>query len=883
VRSHSNLLARVAGFPFSVAFGCVIAFFSAAPANAQLEQRVLDNGWQVRAVESAEHPEATGWRPATVPGTVQTDLRNSGAIPDPFIGDNEKRLQWIGLTDWEYSRTIEVTPGMLRHGHLDLVFEGLDTFADVLLNSTPLLSTNNMFRSWRVEAKQHLHAGPNTLTIVFHSPTERITAMVEKLPYIIPGTGYEQLDRSAGIYPVSHYMRKAAYSYGWDWGPKLVTEGIWRPVRLELWDDTRLESLHIRQQSVTSDRAVLEASLALSSDLSGKASLRMEIKAPDGRDLLPVVLPVRLDRGENVIEVPLRIEHPERWFPNGYGPQNQYHFTALLRQGSRILLRQQRMTGLRSVELSRQPDQWGTSFAFVINGIPIFAKGANLVPLDSFPPDTTDAKRRAILTAARDVHMNMLRIWGGGFYETDSFYDLCDELGLMVWHDFMFGGAMVPGDKDFQDNVRAEAAEQVERLSDHPSLTLWCGNNEVETAWHNWGDQIAFQKSVTPAQREQVWQDYVVMFRDILKSTTAQYGNGVPYWPSSPGANFDDVPTGQEDGDEHSWSVWSAGAPPSDYRMVHARFISEFGFQSMPELRTVRAFAGDDQDLDSPALANHERFIHGYDRMRSYIKEEFGPARDFASFIYLSQIMQAEAVRTGVEHWRSQRPETMGTLYWQLDDCWPVASWSSLDYFGQWKALHYYAARFYAPLLIAAETDGAALQVHVVSDELQRRDAVLHLHLMRFDGAVIEDRRLPLSVLPLSSTALPKMQLVGLEPRRMAAVLTLEEGRQEIARTVVYFAHSRDLALPAANLTTTIEAGPNAFVVELRSPVLCRAVSLDFGDLEVKPEDNFFDLLPNEPRRVRITGKASLEQMRAALHVRSLVDAMQPAEKGQWQ
>jgi beta-mannosidase len=875
------LLTRVAGLQVGVAFGCAIAILSVAEASAQLEQRALDTGWQVRAVESAEHPDATVWRPATVPGTVQTDLRNDGAIPDPFFGDNEKRLQWIGLTDWEYTRILEVTPDMLRHGHLDLVFDGLDTFADVLLNGTSVLSTDNMFRSWRIDAKQHLHAGRNTLTIVFHSPTKRIAAMEAKLPYIIPGTGYEKLDRSAGVYPVSHYMRKAAYSYGWDWGPKFVTEGIWRPVRMELWDGARAESFHIQQQSVTSERAVLEASLAITSDIDADASLHLEITAPDGHKLPPVVLPVRLDRGENVVHVPLRIERPERWFPNGYGPQSRYRFTASLRQGSRILLRQQRMTGLRSVELLRQPDQWGTSFTFVINGIPIFAKGANFVPLDSFPPETTDAKRRAILTAARDVHMNMLRIWGGGFYETDTFYDLCDELGLMVWHDFMFGGAMVPGDKDFQDNVRAEAAEQVARLSDHPSLTLWCGNNEVETAWHNWGDQIAFQKVVTPAQRERVWQDYVVMFRDILKSATAKYGNGVPYWPSSPGANFDDVPPGQEDGDEHSWSVWSAGAPPSDYRKVHARFISEFGFQSMPELRTVRTYAGDDQDPDSLDLANHERFIHGYDRMKSYIKEEFGPARDFASFLYLSQIMQAEAIRTGVEHWRSQRPETMGTLYWQLDDCWPVASWSSLDYFGRWKALHYYAARFYAPLLIAAETDGMALHVHVVSDELKRREAVLHLRLIRFDGTVVEDRRLPLSVLPLSSTALPKMQLVGLEPRSMAAVLTLEQDRQEVAHTTVYFARSRDLALPVANLTTTIEAAPGAFVVELRSPVLCRAVSLDFGVLDVKPEDNFFDLLPNEPRRIRVTGKASLEQIRAALHVHSLADVMQQPGTGE--
>lgn len=848
-----------------------------APVAAQIQTQSLDLGWRFRAVASADHPEAMVERAATVPGVVQTDLQHNGVIPDPFFGDNEKRLQWIGLTDWEYTNVFEVTPAVLRRAHIELVFEGLDTLADVELNSLPVLSAENQFRTWRIDAKPHLHAGRNTLRIVFHSPITKLTPMIANLPYIIPGTGYEPLDRSKGIYPVSQYLRKAGYNFGWDWGPRLVTLGIWKPVHLEAWDTARVAGFHLQQDSVTADRAVLRANLDLDSDVAGPASLQLHIVAPDGHVLPTITAAVTLDRGDNHLLLPLRIEHPDRWYPNGYGKQSLYRIAAkLIRNGSSIATAELK-TGLRSIELRRKPDQWGTSFTFVVNGVPVFAKGADFVPMDSFPPSITDARRRALLTAAHDVHMNMLRIWGGGFYESDSFYDLCDELGLMVWHDFMFGGSLVPGDKAFQDNVQAEAVEQVQRLSDHPSLALWCGNNEVETAWLNWGDHLAFEKSITPQQRDRVWQDYVVMFRDILKSAVAQYGNGVPYWPTSPGSNFDDVPPNKQDGDMHSWSVWSGAAPYTSYANEHPRFLSEFGFQSMPDLQTVRAEAGSDEDLNSPALQDHERFLHGYDRMNQYLSAEFRPARDFASFVYLSQIMQAEAIKFGVETMRSRRPETMGTLYWQLDDCWPVASWASIDYFGRWKALQYYAARFYAPLLIVAQPhmDKAerSLNIHIVSDEQTPHKALLRIRLMHFDGTLIQERSQPVEALPLASTAIPPVALSGFDPKTSFAVLTLEQQGKELASNTVYFADPKDLLLPTPNIVTEIRPFGTGYIVTLRSSVLARDMQLDFGTLNAKPADNFFDLLPNQSHEVLVTGSATLADLKAALQLRSVATA----------
>jgi beta-mannosidase len=849
-----------------------------ATLTTQLQQKQLTTGWRFRAVQSPDHPETTAWHAATVPGVVHTDLEHAGLIPDPFFGDNEKRLQWIGLTDWEYTCDFEVSAASLRQQHAELVFDGLDTFADVQLNGQPILHTDNMFRSWTVDAKPHLVAGHNTLTVLLQSPINTMTPIVAKLPYVLPGTGYEPFDRAKGLYPVGHYMRKAPYHFGWDWGPRFVTSGVWRPVHLDTWSGVRIRALHLQQDSVTAARAITNASVSLDSDIAGAATLELHITDPTGHALPLRQTPVQLDRGANHLLVPLRLDHPQLWWPNGYGPQSRYTIVATIVRNGRHLATATLHTGLRSVELRRAPDQWGTSFTFVINGVPIFAKGANFVPLDSFPPSTTTAKKREILTAAHDVHMNMLRIWGGGFYETDDFYDLCDELGLMVWHDFIFGGAMVPGDKPFQDNVRAEAAEQVERLSDHPSMTIWCGNNEVETAWHNWDGQLEFQKEVSPDQRERVWQDYIVMFRDILKSAVAKHGNGVPYWPSSPGSDFEDAGGTDANGDVHSWKVWSAGAPYTDYAKLSPRFLSEFGFQAMPDLRTVRSFAGNDEDLTSPALLNHERFLNGFDRMQQYLKSEFLPARDLPSFVYLSQLEQAEAIQFGVEHMRSLRPQTMGTLYWQLDDCWPVASWSSIDYYGRWKALHYYARRFYAPIVLAPKFDSAnhELRLHVVSDEQTLRTAVLRTRFMRFDGTILSDQRQNISVAPLASTAVTPIALAsvsGFDPATTVAVLTLEQAGQPIATHNVYFTRSADLALQQPTLDAQVHPEGSGFVVELGSPTLARAVALSFGDLDAKPSDNYFDLLPNEPRKIHITSGATLPQLQKALAIRSLFDS----------
>ena len=852
----------------------------AAPTSvAQTTSRSLNAGWEFRAVNpDASHPGIDQWHTATVPGVVQTDLLKSGLIPDPFYGANEKQLQWIGTTDWEYRQTLTADATLLSQQHIELVFEGLDTFADVTLNGQPVLSGNNQFREWRADIKALLKPGSNTLHLLIHSPVNTVTPLVAAQPYILPGSGYEPLDRAKNIYPVGHYMRKAPYNFGWDWGPVFITSGIWRPVRLDTWNDVRIARLNVQQPSVTQARAVLSVEVDVDADASTKADMHLTYTGPDHQAHEVAEPAVSLDAGHNHISLPLRVESAHLWYPNGYGAQDRYTFAVSLSRAGKPLVRTEVKSGLRSVELRRQADQWGKSFEFVINGIPVFIKGANVVPFDSFSPSVTPERHRHMLQSAKDANMNLVRMWGGGYYETDDFYDLADELGIMVWQEFAFGGAMVPGDLAFQQNVRQEAVEQVQRLRNHPSVVLWCGNNEVETAWSAWDDRQTFKKSITPDQRERVWQDYVVMFRDILKGVVLEHGNGVPYWPSSPGADFEDLAGNDHNGDMHSWDVWSGGKPIETYATLKSRFVSEYGFQSMPDLQTVKAFAGNEESLTSPLLLNHERFIHGFDRMNQYLAVEYRTPKDFASFVYLSQLMQASAIKIAAEHLRSEMPRTMGSIYWQLNDCWPVASWASIDYFGRWKALQFYARRFYAPVLIAPNYTDGKITVKVISDLQQPIRGEARVTVMDFTGKVLNTQTRPVNATPLASTEVMQLPLSIPDPKTTVAVVELLEKGKPIASNMLFFAKPREEVLPPAHLTGTIEQQGTHYLVDVTTNAFARDVALSFGtaDPDAQLSDNYINLLPNKHVQITVDSKASLAALRSALQLRSLADATNP-------
>jgi beta-mannosidase len=845
---------------------------------AEPSSRSIDSGWQFRAVANTDRVDVKEWHPAQVPGVVQTDLLRAGLIPDPFDRDNEFHLQWIGLADWEYQTTFQVDAAALAHDHVDLVFEGLDTFAEVYLNDQAILYADNMFRHWRIPAKTALKAGPNTLRIVFHSAVEKMIPYVKSLPYVLPSVSTFNFGNEENV-ATAPYTRKAPYNYGWDWGPRFMTEGIWQPVRLETWDALRIENFHIHQQNITADLANVTTELEIEASRPTTATLTLahdEISAPQTADGTQTL---QLNAGINRVSFPLRITSPKLWYPVGYGPQNRYRFSASVRIGRDNAARAETKTGLRSVELRRVPDQWGKSFEFVVNGISVFAKGADVIPFDSFPNRVTPEIHRNILQSARDAHMNMIREWGGGYYESDDFYDICDELGIMVWQEFMFGGDMVPGDVPFQENVRQEAIDQIKRLRDHPSIVIWCGNNEVETGWWHWGDRQEFKASISPDARDRVWQDYVILFADILKSAVTHYADPVPYWPSSPSANFEEIPDNQHNGDLHYWAVWHAQAPASDYTLQFPRFMTEYGFQSFPEMRTIRSFAKpEDFDIRSTVMQAHQKNKGGNERILTYMLREYREPKDFPSFVYLSQVQQAEIIKIGAEHLRRQRPRTMGSLYWQLNDCWPVASWASIDYYGRWKALHYYARRFYDDVLISPFLHDDEVDVYVVSDKLQALSGTIHMRLLDFSGNVLLDQTKDVQIPAQSSAIYFSVDRAALavkaDPRRSFLVFDLEVAGKKVSRNLVFLGVTHNLELPVApKIETTLSKTGEDYSVTLQSSTLARNVYLSFGDLNVECADNYFDLLPAEPVTIRLKSSATMEQLKTALTTMSLTEA----------
>ena len=603
---------RLAKAGLLVVVAMLVAMFASRADAAESSTRDIDTGWQFRLAEKAEAAPSDAdlqqWHPAQVPGVVQTDLLTNHLIPEPFARDNETRLQWIGESGWEYQTTFAMDSAALAREHIDLVFDGLDTFADVYLNDHLLAQTDNEFRRWRIPVKQLLQTGPNTLRVVFHSPIAKMLPYVKSLPYVLPAISSQNGGNEENI-ATAPYTRKAPYNYGWDWGPRFITEGIWRPVRLESWDAMRIENFHIQQESVGKDLAKLTAEVEIEASAPSSVTVGLSHDELTGKPVDDGKTTAPVDAGINHISIPLRIVTPKLWYPVGYGAQDRYRFAAEVRLGKSVSAHAEVTTGLRSVELRRANDQWGKSFEFVVNGILVYAKGANVIPFDSFPPRVTRATYRQILESARDVHMNMLREWGGGIYEQDDFYDICDELGLMVWQEFTFGGDMIPGDVPFQENVRQEAIEQVKRLREHPSIVVWCGNNEVETGWLHWGDRQAFRDNEPYGVSQRVWQDYMVMFADILKSVVHDYGNGVPYKPSSPSANFEEPPDSDHNGDVHSWVVWHALAPPSDYLRTQSSVCFRVRlpiFSGDADDSRVRAAGGSGYPLDRNAVTSEK-------------------------------------------------------------------------------------------------------------------------------------------------------------------------------------------------------------------------------------------------------------------------------------
>ena len=818
----------------------------------------LNAGWQFREANK------TDWHNATVPGCVHTDLLANKLIEDPFYRDNEKKQQWIGKTDWEYRTTFKVTPQVLNRENVELVFDGLDTYAQVYLNDQLLLNADNMFRTWRVNAKPALKAGDNTLRILFRSPINEILPVMAKLNYQLPAVN-DQGEKT------SPFTRKAPYHYGWDWGPRFVTSGIWRPVSLQAWDHARISDLQIVVNKIAGQAAQLTANVEIQASGSETATvvlMNLTDKALAGTK------DIKLKPGSNRLSFDFTIDRPDLWWPNGLGSQPLYVFRARGLINNKMLDEKTTRIGLRTLELRRQRDNSGESFMFVINGVPVFAKGGNWIPADSFPTRITTQKYRYLLESVRDSNMNMLRVWGGGIYETNEFYELCDEMGILVWQDFMFACSMYPGNQEFLDSVRAEAIDNVKRLRNHPSIVIWAGNNEIETAWRNWG-----WRQNLPAS---LWDDYQKIFHGVLQEVCDQYDPSRLYWPSSPHGGLPDDPDSKRSGDVHYWEVWHAEKPFSEYEKQRPRFMSEYGFQSFPNIETVKYYTlPNERDIESPIMLAHQRHPRGNQLVREYMLREYPKPKDFESFLYISQVLQAEGIRTGTEHLRRIMPHNMGALYWQIDDCWPVASWSSIDYFGRWKALQYYAKRFYSDLLISPTVQEGSLKLYVVSDEVKAVPAKIKVTLMNFEGATLKSFDRDVSVAPVASRSYFDLKvdelLKGTDKKNAYAYCELVVNGKIVSGQDYFFAPFKELALSKPTITPQVIAAKERgkFVVKLSTDKFAKAVYLALPDRDGFFSDNYFNLAPGRDVTVQFRSDApiSLAEFRTRLQVRSVFDA----------
>ncbi|WP_423129494.1 beta-mannosidase [Gaoshiqia sp. Z1-71] len=811
------------------------------------------------------------WLPAEVPGCIHTDLLSAEIIQDPFYRLNEHDLQWIDKLNWAYKTTFRIQDELERD-RVALDFKGLDTYADIFVNGEKVTSTDNMFREYLVEVKPFLKEGDNELKIVFRSPITEGLKKYDTNDLVIPVSDNDLagIGQVEGGKKVSVYTRKAGYHFGWDWGPRLVTSGIWRPVFLKAWDELRISNLQIVQHEVETGRARFTAVVEIEAEEKTPATVQIE---NEGR----VLATARLDLEKGVASYPVDFEivNPKLWWTNGLGEQPLYQIEAKVTVGRRTTGITDRV-GIRTLELVREKDGQGTSFYFKLNGVPVFMKGANYIPNDVFPSRVSDEMYRTVVNTAKSSNMNMLRIWGGGIYEDDLFYDLCDEAGILIWQDFMFACAMFPGDEAFLENVKEEAADQVKRLRNHPSIALWCGNNEILAAWFGWGWKRA-EEAKSQENADKIWKAYEDIFHKVLPEAIETYDPSRAYWSSSPSSGTG-IPADLVNGDEHYWGVWWGKEPFKNYATHLARFMSEYGFQSFPELKTVKQYAlPEDFDIVSEVMNSHQRSSIGNKTIEYYMLQDYKKPKDFESFLYVNQVLQAEGIKFALEGHRRAMPFCMGSLYWQINDCWPVASWSSTDYYQRWKALQYYVKKGFEPVLVSPYNEGDRLKVSIVNDRLQEINAELKLSLVDFNGQVVWESSVSARV-PANSGASyfdvsQQEFLKGKDSRNQVLVAEVTENGQAVAGNLYYFRPVKELNLPKPEVKYSIAAVDGGYEIRLQSGKLAKNLFMTIGDEEGFFSDNYFDLLPGEEIRVKLETSVSKERLDEIFAVQTLDQA----------
>jgi beta-mannosidase len=763
-----------------------------------IEIRITDN-WTFRKADN------NAWLPATVPGDVMINLAENHKIADPYDDTSEPSLQWIGLSDWEYRTTFDTPLDVLKNDVVNLHFAGLDTYCDVYLNGALVLKADNMFRSWDIPCKRLLKERGNSLRIYFHSS---VNMGLEKLkqahyPLTVTKENADENERTSVV------TRKAPYQYGGEFSPRLVSCGIWRPVSLRAWSNAHIADIYLHQNNISAEIADYTAHVDIQVSKPGDYELSFYVND----DAIGTPFMVQLNSGNNLEKFSFQITKPNLWWCNGMGSHYMYNLRVDLAQKDRILSSKVQPFGVRKLELVQDSDAYGRSFYLKLNNVPVFAKGASYIPMDMFPSRVTGARYEQLVNDAVDANMNMLRIWGGGIYENDSLYEQCDRKGIMVWHDFIFPCGTVPDDSSFVRNLRADAAEQVKRLRNHPCMALWCGNNEIKLFWEKEGWKKQYPQKVA----SQIWDNYLRIFNGTLPRIVNALSPHIPYWPSSP-SSFDNVAAGKVSGDEHQWSVWFDAAPFSAWEETPGRFVSEYGMQSYPCMQTIRSFAGADTTRErSPMMEYRQRCtmpwitqgMNGNQMISDYVQMYYNKATDFGSFVYLSQVMQARALKTAIESHRINRPRCMGSIFWHLNDCWPGITWSTIDYYGRRKAAHYAVRKAFANILVVPVLTDNKVKIYAVSDTLVPLDAVLNMQVIDFKGNKQREINIPINIKPNTSQLIQEYgkQYLCSETQtfKTCMVARLLVDNKILSENIVYFTDPQYLDLPIPDITTTMK------------------------------------------------------------------------------
>ncbi|MFT4525371.1 MAG: beta-mannosidase [Bacteroidia bacterium] len=813
----------------------ILSIFICLTAKGQQTEIVINQSWGMCQVG-----ETAGSPAPSAPFNMHSARLEFGDLKDPFSPLGEKETKWIGDSDWELWLHI-YRDSLPKRKNYTLILEGLDTYTTVRLDDSLMFSTDNMFRSYELKLGRFEKA-EKILNIVFENPEKKAKLKRDTLGYDLPSPSDAGSDKTAS------FSRKAGYQFGWDWGPRMLSMGPWKPVKVIGWDDARMVSFRTTQDTLLENRMNGTGYFTIEAAKAGRAELTIAVPGQSTQKKSVVLV-----EGMNHIEVPFSIINPELWWPNGAGKQKLYEVSGSLKFEDEAVYSEARKLGVRSVELVNEPDDIGTSFYFKVNGEPIFMKGANMIPQSVFPSTVANKQTLDLLVTAKESHFNMLRVWGGGIYQSDYFYEMCDSLGIMVWQDAMFACAMYPSDDAFVENVKVEIEQQVSRISDHACIATWCGNNEIDVAWQNWGWQDEFKYS--QKQQDEIWAGYEKVFKDLIPNVLDSIDPKLNYISTSPLSNW-----GKEENfnhhNMHYWGVWHGNDSFDGYQKNVPRFMSEYGFQSFPHFfpSSLKRLNG---QVNQSVLETRQRSYKGNKEITKHLEEHFAPSRNFHEYVYLSQLTQRLGMKTAIEAHRLNREKCMGTLYWQFNDVWQAPTWSTIDFNGNWKAAHYTVVDRYKPIIPIAEFDGSNFKVSVSNDRLEKAELMLKLKLQSFTGEVVWEKEV--SVSSAKSSVIQVGEWASKELFKNPGLKVLSVMRMELFEDdslldeeLFYFDEPKNLILSKTNPEIQTNFKYDHVELVFTSPVLLKDVMVQTDQRNAKYSENFFDVLPNEPKTILV-------------------------------